>query len=1041
MMVDNTLLEAAICGDEETFCRLIRGGEDANAVIGALVLGAASLDELDTSHAQASVPGRLAILYFLLETHALSLYVLNAAHTSLKGLTPLGMAAYLNRLDFVTLLLEKGDGLVLIDAVDSQRATPIMYAARDGHTEIVQYLIRHGARISATDCYHRSVLFCSIASPQCLWLCESNIRLERAQSLLSHKTKRHLKLTLQLDASEYISLACMYQQHDSRPLALDIDSQVIHLVTAVASSDPSAVHSLLFPSYYSQEPYIPIPAPVNLPDENGWSPIHYCVVAPRPSTAVLDALYLAGADLTLYTVDNTMTPLHALARFGGAISSGSSRLYAFIIHLVRDLGARLDAIDLNGETCIHLTARYGRCSDVLMAFLECDPDGTTVKIKNNDGKTAYEVAKPEFRSIFERDSDLLRPDSAASSRTVRPSDSSSLLAMSRSTDSSSSPDSDEEHMPEEQFPFIISREKENLRRTVMNPIGARQLLDDLDCLSEQLQVMQMRETGRTAKLKERVDVAELDELLHCSRQNGSELLERFRQLIDAEIDDLHAAQDVHTSLQLLISRLEQRIYEDEEGRRAATPSLASVRRSSGTPSLTMSGSSSAVSLTSLADLAALVTPTGSPRANAHDLSTPKAEAVQRKSITEESEIDFACALSTGNNPRIRRLSTIFSVAPNTSSHIEVNSPLEAGVNLVSIPPVRAPEVRDAGSQLQTLGSCGYESWLDPYVRRANSDILKAHLANLLEIEQMLFGKEDREREEVPSPGSVGGEDDNACWREGVEGVETLQEEDGNFLEMFDGDEEGLGGVERKGNMHDDADEFLDLFSSHESNDSDVEYTPTFRATQEAKTCSDASSYSALDILEIARHELSTVEEAMFTACRSIESAQRYISQAECLTSNIFQKMEHTAQATRLANALNDLCIDEITTDYSRERGGMPSNISHAHTPTTSPVLQRRPAFSNMNSNTFTDSRAFPLPPPPSRYLRESDRKPSVQSLMLMASPFPTPDTPDDEILALRRVLVRKIPLWLDATAYDVDKAGSWVGIVQAIVHNIQRNRL
>lgn len=36
------------------------------------------------------------------------------------------MATYLNRLDFVTVLLEKGDGLVLVDGLDSQRATPIM---------------------------------------------------------------------------------------------------------------------------------------------------------------------------------------------------------------------------------------------------------------------------------------------------------------------------------------------------------------------------------------------------------------------------------------------------------------------------------------------------------------------------------------------------------------------------------------------------------------------------------------------------------------------------------------------------------------------------------------------------------------------------------------------------------------------------------------------------------------------------------------------------------------------------------------------------
>lgn len=78
------------------------------------------------SNARTSAPGRLSILSFLLKNRFLSLYTLNAPHSLFQGLTPLGMATYLNRLDVVTVLLEKGDGLVLLDGVDSQRATPIM---------------------------------------------------------------------------------------------------------------------------------------------------------------------------------------------------------------------------------------------------------------------------------------------------------------------------------------------------------------------------------------------------------------------------------------------------------------------------------------------------------------------------------------------------------------------------------------------------------------------------------------------------------------------------------------------------------------------------------------------------------------------------------------------------------------------------------------------------------------------------------------------------------------------------------------------------
>lgn len=193
-----------------------------------------------------------------------------------------------------------------------------------------------------------------------------------------------MKLSLKLDATEYITLASLYQRHDVYPFSdSDIELLVGKLVKATSSSDVFLVHSLLFPTQDPQTSTIPVPLLVNTPDENGWSPIHYCVTARTPNTKVLDALYLAGADLTLYTADTAFTPLHALARYGGA--GASFRLYSFIIHLVRDLGAPLSAIDANGETCMHVAARHAQCADVLMAFLECDSEGTVRKIKNNDG--------------------------------------------------------------------------------------------------------------------------------------------------------------------------------------------------------------------------------------------------------------------------------------------------------------------------------------------------------------------------------------------------------------------------------------------------------------------------------------------------------------------------------------------------------------------------------------------------------------------------------------------------------------------------------
>ncbi|KAL5526918.1 hypothetical protein ACEPAF_8645 [Sanghuangporus sanghuang] len=1103
MVVDFMLRDAAICGDVDTFRRLVQDGEDANTVLGPLILGAPSFEDLDPRCSQDSAPGRLSILSFLLENHCLTLYTLNASHSSLKGLTPLGMATYLNRLDFVTVLLGKGDGLVLVDGVDSQRATPIMYAARDGHDDLLLYLIRQGAKTNSVDCYYHSVLFYATSTPRCLWACELNLRLQRAQSLLSHGKKRKLKLTMQQDIGYYNAQACLYRHHATHPLSSSaIHSCMKRLVTSISSSDLSAVHHLLFPSRDSQDPSVPVPVPVlvNHPDENGWSAIHYCVTLPRPSVSVLDVLFLAGADLSLYTADSTMTPLHALARFGASGNTGSFRLYAFIVHLVRDLGAPLGAVDLQGETCIHVAARCGSCAEILMAFLECDVDGSIVKMKNNDGQTAYEVAKPEFRYAFEQDEGSVRPGSAASLRTIRPSYSSSSLATNRSSGSSSSSGSfqDDEEEEHEQFPPPVSREKECLRSVLISPEEAQRLLDNLECVAEQLRMSRIRNDNHAhpysalkGKGKEPADLDDVEELLQLTRQSSSDLLERFRQLIDFELDDLQSAKDVHASLEQLILRLEERALAEQVEECSATPALT-YRRSSATPSLVASGSTA--SLASLADLAALATPTGSPRMGTEDLKTPRFG----KTFTAEdgeAEIDFACALAAGSVTRQRRasaLSGVFALATTESSispdftlpFSDPSSPLEDGVNLVSIPPTRAPEVHESIFHPQEPESspgvrvgrkAKGESWLDPYVRRANSDILKAHLANLLEIEQMLFGEEDREREDAPSPGSVSSEEDGVGWREGVDVAEVHETDSnvwegldgegdyGNFLEIFDVDEDDAINYHEEGNAP-----FLDLVISTKCGNEEDDGCCSNRAST-VKPTNRGSVFacgppSALDILKIARRELYAAEETMLTACRSVETAQHYISEAESLTSDIFEKMDHVVQASQLTSALSDIHSGKVAVSpQSRSRNASISSSAdtyYGRTPAGSPVIQRTKKYAGYNVNTNAESCALPRPPPvrsSTRTSREQSlaRHPSIDSLLsISSSPASSGDSPvkvsaDHEPLllpmegmrTLRRLLVRKIPLWLDATAYDVDKACTWVGVVQAVVQNVRRARM
>ena len=126
---------------------------------------------------------------------------------------------------------------------------------------------------------------------------------------------------------------------------------------------------------------------VNRLDSQGWSPLHYCVCAKNPSIEVIDALFLAGADTSLYTTSKHGTLLHCLAR-NARDPTGEARvshLHAFVRHLVFDLRAPLSAQDDDGETCIHVAAEHGQSIEVLLALLACDSRRVVRDITNARG--------------------------------------------------------------------------------------------------------------------------------------------------------------------------------------------------------------------------------------------------------------------------------------------------------------------------------------------------------------------------------------------------------------------------------------------------------------------------------------------------------------------------------------------------------------------------------------------------------------------------------------------------------------------------------
>jgi hypothetical protein len=169
------------------------------------------------------------------------------------------------------------------------------------------------------------------------------------------------------------------------------------LIGAIRTSDVTALHDHLFRPRLQprqQQPISPIPSPVplllNRPDYSGWSTIHHCASVAHPSVAILDALYLAGAEVSLFTTREEYTPLHILALCGDSRSGSTSQeaaraLYLFAVHLILDLHAPLLAKDKEDNTCLHLAAERGHSIDVLIAFLDCDFTGRGRELCNSKG--------------------------------------------------------------------------------------------------------------------------------------------------------------------------------------------------------------------------------------------------------------------------------------------------------------------------------------------------------------------------------------------------------------------------------------------------------------------------------------------------------------------------------------------------------------------------------------------------------------------------------------------------------------------------------
>ncbi|KAG5644652.1 hypothetical protein DXG03_008034 [Asterophora parasitica] len=439
---------AATAGDDDAFLRALQHGADINSLDGAgrtalmCAVAGEHWQDIDASNASSMTPRRLNTIRLVLTHPQVSLFTLNAPQSSMNGVIPLGMAAWLNMEDAVRLLLEDSSDAVSVDGMDAHGATALMYAARDGGLRVVQLLLSHGARPDFRDCNHRTSVQFSLDHPQILWLCETILRRHRWRESQSADRNKLFSGSEELLELAYSAMPC--DSLDPPPLSIFTTQATARLtdtlISSIASSDLSFLRSLLFsPALPSSSPsaLYPMSAPVlvNRPDADGWSPIHHCVAVPLPCIDTLDALYCAGAEVALFTTHEHFTPLHILAQ-SARMSENKDHalaLYHFIVHLIRDLRAPLSARDKNDETCIHLAAEHGNCITLLMVLLDLDTTGSVRELRNARGLTALEVSKPEFRAAFGENCEQFRSVSSLSMRTIRPSGSfASLVSFAES---------------------------------------------------------------------------------------------------------------------------------------------------------------------------------------------------------------------------------------------------------------------------------------------------------------------------------------------------------------------------------------------------------------------------------------------------------------------------------------------------------------------------------------------------------------------------------------------------------------------------------
>ena len=232
--------------------------------------------------------------------------------------TPLHLAAGYNRTRIVQLLLQHGAD---VHAKDKGGLVPLHNACSYGHFEVTELLMSHGANVNAMDLWQFTPLH-EAASKSRTEVCSLLLSHGADPTLLNCHSKSAIDVAPSRDLQE--RLAAEFKGHC--------------LLESCRQGDPVRLKKFLTADVINfKQPY------------TGDNALHCAVASPFPKRKqVVETLCRKGCNLNDKNKD-FLTPLHI----------ATDKSHYDVMELMLKHGAKVNALDSMGQTCLHRAAREG----------------------------------------------------------------------------------------------------------------------------------------------------------------------------------------------------------------------------------------------------------------------------------------------------------------------------------------------------------------------------------------------------------------------------------------------------------------------------------------------------------------------------------------------------------------------------------------------------------------------------------------------------------------------------------------------------------